>query len=206
MQPSASPAPCLSAEGGWFVSSTGSGRARAARAGPRRRRPLVEAAGILPRATRHCRLSNFQVSSDSASMRDQLMQGAHDCPAIRGRVHPRRRQVPRGDAPFGRPAGQDHLAVGVLVDVVERYRVHARFADSPRDPPDPGHLRSRLARVEARDRRSPRRGAARLDELGSQQPTPWCAMSSTWIINHGTPPAADPVTTTTCWTPDRAGL
>jgi DNA replication protein DnaC len=88
---------------------------------------------------------------------------------------------------FGPPgAGKTHLAVGVLVDVIERYRVHARFAEftslihqiqSTFDPGSPESKREIL---------DPLVGAELLvlDELGSQQPTPWVRDVLYLIINH----------------------
>lgn len=88
---------------------------------------------------------------------------------------------------FGPPgAGKTHLAVGVLVDVVERYRIHARFAEfttlihqiqATFDPGSPESKREIL---------DPLVGAELLvlDELGSQQPTPWVRDILYLIINH----------------------
>jgi hypothetical protein len=88
---------------------------------------------------------------------------------------------------FGPPgAGKTHLAVGVLVEVVERYRVHARFAEftslihqiqATFDPGSPESKREIL---------DPLVGAELLvlDELGSQQSTPWVRDILYLIINH----------------------
>jgi len=190
MQPSASPEPCPICGGrGWVVSlGGGAGRARACSCRERDAvARLLEAAGIPPRY-RHCRLSNFQVSSASASMRDQLTQARTIAQQYaEGFLLEGGRFRESGLLLFGPPgAGKTHLAVGVLVDVVERYRVHARFAEftslihqiqATFDPGSPESKREIL---------DPLVGAELLvlDELGSQQPTPWVRDILYLIINH----------------------
>ncbi len=82
--------------------------------------------------------------------------------------------------------GKTHLAVGVLVELIERYRVHARFAEftslihqiqATFDPGSPESKREIL---------DPLVGAELLvlDELGAQQPTPWVRDILYLIINH----------------------
>lgn len=190
MQPSASPAPCPICGGrGWVVSlGGGAGRARACSCRDRDAvARLIEAAGIPPRYC-HYKLSNFQVSSDSAAMRDQLTQARTIAQQYaEGFLLEGGRFRESGLLFFGPPgAGKTHLAVGVLVDVVERYRVHARFAEftslihqiqSTFDPGSPESKREIL---------DPLVGAELLvlDELGSQQPTPWVRDVLYLIINH----------------------
>ncbi|MFL6292735.1 MAG: ATP-binding protein [Thermoanaerobaculia bacterium] len=166
----------------------GAGRARACSCRERDAvARLLEAAGIPPRY-RHCRLSNFQVSSASASMRDQLTQARTIAQQYaEGFLLEGGRFRESGLLLFGPPgAGKTHLAVGVLVDVVERYRVHARFAEftslihqiqATFDPGSPESKREIL---------DPLVGAELLvlDELGSQQPTPWVRDILYLIINH----------------------
>lgn len=166
----------------------GAGRARACSCRDRDAvARLLEAAGIPPRY-RHCRLSNFQVSSESASMRDQLTQARTIAQQYAdGFLLEGGRFRESGLLLFGPPgAGKTHLAVGVLVDVIERYRVHARFAEftslihqiqATFDPGSPESKREIL---------DPLVGAELLvlDELGSQQATPWVRDILYLIINH----------------------
>ena len=166
----------------------GAGRARACSCRDRDAvARLLEAAGVPPRY-RHCRLSNFQVSSASAAMRDQLTQARTIAQQYaEGFLLEGGKFRESGLLFFGPPgAGKTHLAVGVLVDVVERYRVHARFAEftslihqiqATFDPGSPESKREIL---------DPLVGAELLvlDELGSQQPTPWVRDILYLIINH----------------------
>lgn len=166
----------------------GAGRARACSCRDRDAvARLLDAAGVPPRY-RHCRLSSFQVSSDSSGMRDQLTQARTIAQQYAdGFLLEGGRFRESGLLLFGPPgAGKTHLAVGVLVDVVERYRVHARFAEftslihqiqSTFDPGSPESKREIL---------DPLVGAELLvlDELGSQQPTPWVRDVLYLIINH----------------------
>lgn len=148
---------------------------------------LLDAAGIPPRY-RHCRIANFQVSSDAPSVRDQLTQARTVAQQYaEGFVVEGGRFRESGLLFLGPPgAGKTHLAVGVLVDVIERYRVHARFAEftslvhqiqATFDPGSPESKREIL---------DPLVGAELLvlDELGSQQPTPWVRDILYLIINH----------------------
>lgn len=166
----------------------GAGRARACSCRDRDATArLLESAGIPPRY-RHCRLSNFQVSSDSSGMRDQLTQARTIAQQYAdGFLLEGGRFRESGLLLFGPPgAGKTHLAVGVLVDVVERYRVHARFAEFTslihqiQNTFDPGSPESK------REILDPLVGAELLvlDELGSQQPTPWVRDILYLIINH----------------------
>lgn len=173
---------------GWVIESDGgAGAARPCSCREQDRvRRLVEAAGIPPRY-RHCRISNFQTSSPSEKDRKQL-EGARTAALqyVEGFV---------GEGGFrqsgllfvGPPGvGKTHLAVGVLVELTERYRVHGRFAEftslihqiqATFDPGSPESKREIL---------DPLMGAELvvLDELGAQQMTPWVRDILYLIINH----------------------
>jgi len=173
---------------GWVIESDGgAGIARPCSCREQDRvRRLIEAAGISPRY-RHCRLSNFQTSSPSPAERTQL-QGARTLAEhyVEGFLQEGGfRQS--GLLLVGPPGvGKTHLAVGVLVELTERYRVRGRFAEftalihqiqATFDPGSPESKREIL---------DPLMGAELLvlDELGAQQMTPWVRDTLYLIINH----------------------
>jgi DNA replication protein DnaC len=148
---------------------------------------LLDEADIPPRY-RHCRLANFQVSSEAPAVQGQLTK-ARSCAQqyVDGFVLEGGRFRESGLLFVGPPgAGKTHLAVGVLQEVIERYRVHARFAEFTslihqiQSTFDPGSPESKHAILD------PLVGAELLvlDELGSQQPTPWVRDILYLIINH----------------------
>ena len=173
---------------GWVIESdagTGAARPCSCREQDRGRR-LVEAAGIPPRY-RHCRLSNFQTSSPAAAERNQL-QGARRLAEHYVEGFLQEGGFRQSGLLFVGPpgTGKTHLAVGVLVDLIERLRVRGRFAEftslihqiqATFDPGSPESKREIL---------DPLMGAELLvlDELGAQQMTPWVRDILYLIINH----------------------
>ena len=147
---------------------------------------LLAAAGIPPRY-RHCKISNFQTSSPSPALRAQLDSARRIAEQYVEGFLQEGGFRKSGLLFVGRPGvGKTHLAVGVLLELIERYRVHGRFSEftsmihqiqATFDPGSPESKREIL---------DPLMNAELLvlDELGSQQATPWVRDILYLIINH----------------------
>ncbi len=147
---------------------------------------LLAAAGIPPRY-RHCKISSFQVSSASPGLRAQLDSARKTAEQYVEGFLQEGGFRKSGLLFVGPPGvGKTHLAVGVLVELIERFRVRGRFAEFTslihqiQATFDPGTLESK------REVLDPLMSAELLvlDELGAQQATPWVRDILYLIINH----------------------
>jgi len=175
---------------GWVVEAdSGAGIARpcACREQERSQR-MVDAAGIPPRY-RNCKISNFQTSSQSPRVRTRLEAARKITQDYVDNfvLHEDQGFRQSGLLFIGPPGvGKTHLAAGVLNDVIERYRVHGRFAEftalthqiqATFDPGSPESKREILDPLLDAE-------LLVLDELGAQKPTAWVRDILYLIINH----------------------
>ena len=174
---------------GWIVESDGgAGKARTCDCQRHERKGrLVVAAGI-PARYRHCKLASFQVSSGAREERAQLLAAKTTAQRyVDEFLQPGGRFREAGLLFIGPPGvGKTHLAVAVLGAAIERYGVHARFAEftslihqiqSTFDPGSPESKRQILDPLIDAE-------LLVLDELGAQQPTPWVRDILYLIINN----------------------
>ncbi|HEX9944102.1 MAG TPA: ATP-binding protein, partial [Thermoanaerobaculia bacterium] len=180
--------PCPECGGrGWVV--VADGRAGTARPCACRERDvvprLIAAAGI-PDRYRACRISNLQVASPSPEVRNQLLRART--------VAQRYVDEFLGEGGFtkvgliftGPPGGgKTHLAVGVLVELIERYRIRGRFVELNALINQIQGTFSPTAPETTQEVLNPVLDAPFLvlDELGTQQTTPWVQDVLYLIIN-----------------------
>jgi DNA replication protein DnaC len=172
---------------GWRVESDG-GAGRAVRCDCRREgraRELAGAAGI-PERYQGCKLDGFDTSvSADKLVNGALMAAKRSCSEfVEGFLLNRKGP---GLLFFGPPGvGKTHLAVAVLLEMIERYQVKGRYADftslmfaihSTFDDESNDSLASVLRPVMEAE-------VLVLDELGAQKPTDWVLQNLYWIVNR----------------------
>ncbi len=188
-QADASDPECPECEGrGWIVERDGgAGIARRCDCFKRGLANNLLSYAHLPRRYAACRLANFDVRHQEPGIRGQLQKAlAESRRYIEGFLRPDGNFTSAGLIFVGPPGtGKTHLAVAVLVDLIQTYRISGHFADftslihqiqSTFDPKSPESKREVLDPV----MRSP---LLVLDELGAQKPSPWVQDILYLIIN-----------------------
>jgi DNA replication protein DnaC len=172
---------------GWVVQlDGGAGTARACFCRQYEVAPRLVAAAGVPERYRDCRLANFKVTGGSAAVRGQLMHARAEAQRYSNEFLREEGFTRSGLLFIGPPGvGKTHLAVGVLIEIIERYSVRGRFVE----------LNSFFNQLQATfGAGSPDSSQAVLaplmecqllvlDELGTQQPTPWIRDVLYLVIN-----------------------
>lgn len=173
---------------GWVVEED-EGRGTARRCSCQQRdlaRRLIEAAAI-PRRYERCRLSRFETTERDPRRRSQLQKALKDCHRYVGSFITDDGSFRETGLLFTGPpgGGKTHLAVAVLLELIERYRVRGHFVE----------LTSLVHRIQATfgpgtditksDVLHPVLNAEVLvlDELGAQKLTPWLQDTLYLMIN-----------------------
>ena len=146
---------------------------------------LIAAAGV-PDRYRECRLANFKVTSGAAPKHAQLLAARAAAQRYANEFLTPRGFTQSGLLFIGPPGvGKTHLAVGVLVEVIERYSVRGRFVELNTFF---NQLQSTFGQAASESTQAvlaPLMEAQLLvlDELGTQQPTPWIRDVLYLVIN-----------------------
>lgn len=173
---------------GWVVEADGGvGRARRCSCQTVERGARLLAAAEIPPRYRRCRLSKFETVERDPNRKAQLVRALADCKRYTEHfLQPDGRFRESGLLFIGPPGvGKTHLAVAVLIELIERCKVRGRFVELTslvnrlQNTFDPGSPDSK------RDILDPIIGAELLvlDEIGAQNPTPWVRDLLYLIIN-----------------------
>jgi DNA replication protein DnaC len=183
-------APCPDCGGsGWVLAADGgAGKARACGCRQRQLHSRLLAAAAIPERYAHCKVSTFMTSSPDVHEQNQLVQARA---IAQGYVDQFLKEgggwSDSGLLFIGPPGvGKTHLAVGVLQDLIQRYGVHGRFAEFSsllhqiQATFDPGSPESKHEVLDPLTEAK----VLVLDELGSQQATPWVRDILYLVINQ----------------------
>jgi DNA replication protein DnaC len=181
-------AACPSCGGrGWMVQlDGGAGTARPCVCREREVTPRLIAAAGIPERYLDCRLANFRVTSGTPAVRGQLLQARAVAQRYANEFLTAEGFCRSGLLFIGPPGvGKTHLAVGVLVELIERYAARARFVEL-------NTFFNQLVSTFGAASGEPSQAVLAplmesqllvLDELGNQQPTPWIRDVLYLVIN-----------------------
>jgi DNA replication protein DnaC len=181
-------AACPSCGGrGWVVQlDGGAGTARACFCRQYEVLPRLVAAAGIPERYRDCRLANFKVTGGSPAVRGQLMQARAMAQRYANEFLTEEGFSRSGLLFIGPPGvGKTHLAVGVLIELIERYSVRGRFVELNSFF---NQLQGTFGAASADSSQTVLAPLMEcqllvLDELGTQQPTPWTRDVLYLVIN-----------------------
>jgi len=147
---------------------------------------LIEAAGI-PDRYRDCRLASFKLTRGSAAEGAQLLQARSLAQRyVDDFMKPQGDFARSGLLFIGPPGvGKTHLAVGVLIEAIERYSVRGRFVELSTFFNQMQSTFGQAASESTQAVLAPLMDVQLLvlDELGTQQPTPWIRDVLYLVIN-----------------------
>jgi DNA replication protein DnaC len=147
---------------------------------------LIAAAGI-PDRYRDCRLANFKLPSGSVAAGTQRLQARSLAQRyVDDFMQPQGGFARSGLLFIGPPGvGKTHLAVGVLVEAIERFSVRGRFVELNTFFNQMQSTFGQAASESTQAVLAPLMDTELLvlDELGSQQPTPWIRDVLYLVIN-----------------------
>jgi DNA replication protein DnaC len=183
-------APCPECGGsGWVIAPDGgAGRARSCACRKQHIAEHLLAAAAIPERYAHCKIANFHTSSPDASEQAQLVQARSIAERYVDQfLKEGGRWSDLGLLFIGPPGtGKTHLAVGVLQELLRRYGVRGRFAEFGallhhiQSTFDPGSQESKHTVLDPLTEAE----ILVLDELGSQQMTPWVRDILYLVINQ----------------------
>jgi DNA replication protein DnaC len=172
---------------GWIVvPDGGAGTARACLCRQKDVVPKLIAGAGIPERYRLCRISNFQVASPSSEVRNQLLRARTIAQRYVDEFLREDGFSKTGLIFTGPPGGgKTHLAVGVLVELIELYRISGRFVELNALINQIQGTFSQAAPETTQSVLNPVLDAPLLvlDELGTQQTTAWVQDILYLIIN-----------------------
>lgn len=171
---------------GWVIQGGVGGTAFRCACRKRRQIPLLLRQAAIPRRYESCRLRTFHATGDQGA-REQLLKAQAECRRyVETFLTPEGRFRESGLLFIGPPGvGKTHLAVALLVELIESYGVKGRFIDFTSFNHEVQSTFGAQSSTSTKSILSPIQNAELLvlDELGAQKPTPWVSDLLYLIMN-----------------------